>query len=61
MKCIKTNPSFASQQCSNEPFIQNELDKREVLCRYHTMDKVVRTAHTNKQTVKQAVADLNIS
>ena len=61
MKCIKTNPSFASQQCSDTPFIQNQLDKREVLCRYHAMDKVVRTAHTNKQTVKQAVADLNIS
>ena len=61
MKCIKTNPTFASQQCSNTPFIQNELDKREVLCRFHAMDKVVRTAHAKKQTVEQTVADLNIS
>ena len=63
MQCIKTLPSSKSEelQCTYPPYIQNQLDKREVLCRFHAMEKVVRTAHETKQTVEQTVAELNIS
>jgi hypothetical protein len=63
MQCIKTVPSSKTkeEQCTYPPYVQSQTDKREVLCRFHLMDKVVRHAHEKKQTVEQTVADLNIS
>lgn len=62
MQCIMTNPSSASEErCKYPPYIQNQLDKREVLCKFHAMEKVVKTAHATKKSVKETVADLNIS
>jgi len=48
MKCIKTNPTFTEERCSFPPYIQSNLDKGKVLCRYHAMDELVNHAHVNK-------------
>lgn len=63
MQCIKTVPSLKTkvEQCTYPPYIQNQLDKREVLCKFHALEKVVRQAHEKKQTVEETVAALNIS
>lgn len=63
MQCIKTVPSSKTkeEQCTYPPYIQNQLEPREVLCRFHLMDKVVRQSHEKKQTVAETVAALNIS
>jgi hypothetical protein len=59
MQCIMTNPSSASEErCEYPPYIQNQLDKREVLCKFHAMEKVVKHAHEKKSTPADAAADL---
>ena len=48
MQCIKTSPPFTEERCSFPPYIQSNLEKGKVLCKYHAMDEIVNSAHQNK-------------
>ena len=62
MQCVKQHVSSGSEErCDMPPYIQNQLEKREVLCRHHLMEKVVKSAHATKLSVEETVANLNIT
>jgi len=51
MKCIRNNPTHTEERCSFPPYIQSNLEKGKVLCRYHAMDELVNFAHKNKLSI----------
>jgi len=53
MKCIKYNPTHTAERCTFPPYIQSNLDKGKVLCRYHAMEELVTFAWKNKLKVRR--------
>lgn len=51
MECIRENVMNKDKRCVFPPYIQSQLNKGVVLCKYHAMDELVNYAHKNKISI----------